>query len=146
MNPLITIATFFAQLCSLPRLLLYVAFQIIGAALAGLLVRAALGTHEFKVGGCWLDTNEVPVSSAVVVELMACLVLVFVAFGVGLDPRQAKAIGPVLSPVLIGLALGTLSFGFGFPRYGYGGASMNPARCFGVFVGSSFPEWHWHHW
>lgn len=23
---------------------------------------------------------------------------------------------------------------------------MNPARCFGTFVGSRFPAWHWYHW
>lgn len=146
LNPTITIATFFAQLCSLPRLVLYIGFQTAGAALAGLLAWAALGTRDFKTGGCWLFPDVVSVSAAFVVEIMACMILIFIAFGVGLDPRQARVIGPALSPFLVGMTLGTVSFGTGFARYGYGGASLNPARCFGAFVGSQFPEWHWYHW
>lgn len=51
-----------------------------------------------------------------------------------------------LAPALVGLALGSLSFGMSWARPGYGGPSMNPARCFGVYVGSRFPGWHWVHW
>ena len=146
LNPTITIATFFARLCSLPRLVLYVAFQTGGSALAGLLIRASYGSRDFKVGGCWLFPEVVPVADAFVVELISCLTLLFLAFGVGLDPKQKQIISPFLSPFLVGLSLAALSFGTGFSRYGYGGASMSPARCLGAFVGSSFPSWHWHHW
>ena len=146
LNPLITIATFFARLCSLPRLVIYVAFQTAGAALAGLLVRASIGTREFKVGGCFLFTDVVPASNAFVIELVFSLMLLFIAFGVGLDPRQRQIIGLTLSPWLVGMGLGVLSFGSSFTRYGHGGASMNPARCFGAFVGSRFPGYHWIHW
>jgi hypothetical protein len=62
------------------------------------------------------------------------------------DPRQRQLIGSALSPFLVGMTLGVLSFGTAFTRYGYGGASLNPARCFGAFAGSRFPGWHWHHW
>jgi glycerol uptake facilitator-like aquaporin len=146
LNPTITIATFFARLCTLPRLVLYVAFQTLGASLAGLLIRASFGTRQFKVGGCWLFSDIVPVADAFAIELMASTTLLFLAFGVGLDPRQRQTIGFSLAPFLVGLSLGVLTFATGFARYGYGGASMNPARCFGAFVGSSFPGWHWIHW
>ncbi|CAI6090616.1 unnamed protein product [Clonostachys chloroleuca] len=146
LNPTITIATLFARLCSLPRAVLYVSFQVGGAALGGLLARASYGTRDFKVGGCWLYTDIVPVWDAFTIELMACTILLFFAFGVGLDPRQRNIIGPTLGTFLVGIALGSLSFGTGFTRYGYGGASMNPARCFGSYVGSSFPGFHWIHW
>ncbi|PMD45670.1 aquaporin-like protein [Hyaloscypha variabilis F] len=146
LNPTITIATFFARLCTLPRMILYVSFQTSGAAIAGLLVRASYGSRDFKTGGCWLFSDVVPVSNAFVVEFGFCLALLFMAFGVGLDPRQKQVIGPALGPFLVGMTLGTLSFGSAFTRFGYGGASMNPARCFGTFVGSRFPGWHWHHW
>jgi glycerol uptake facilitator-like aquaporin len=145
-NPTITIATFFARLCSLPRMVLYVTFQTGGSALAGLLIRVSYGTSEFKVGGCWLYSDVVPVMDAFVLELVVTCILLFVTFGVGLDPRQRQIVGPTLSPFLVGLALGSLSFSSAFTRYGYGGASMNPARCFGAFVGSGFPTWHWIHW
>lgn len=154
LNPTITIATFFARLTTLPRMVLYVAFQTFGAALAGYLVRAGYGTRAFKTGGCWLFTGGQSqyamypsgVGRAFSNEFMACLTLLFLAFGVGLDPRQQKIIPPALSPFLVGMALGVLSWGFGYSVYGYGGASMNPARCFGAFVGSEFPGWHWYHW
>lgn len=114
--------------------------------MAGLLVRASYGTREFKVGGCWLDPDIVPVREVFVVELIAATILLFLAFGLGLDPRQAQIVGPTLAPFLVGLASGTLAFSTGFTRYGYGGAGLNPARCMGAFVGTRFPTWHWIHW
>lgn len=145
-KPTITMATFVARLCSLPRAVLYIAAQTAGGALAGLLARASFGTSDFKVGGCWLFPELVPPAETFVVEFMATSLLLFFAFGTGIDPRQRETVGPALSPFLVGLALGVLSFGTGFTRFGYGGASMNPARCFGAFAGSQFPSWHWIHW
>jgi glycerol uptake facilitator-like aquaporin len=146
LNPTITIATLFARLCSFPRAVLYIAFQTGGGALGGLMARASYGTRDFKVGGCWIYTDVVPVGDAFAVELMTCTILLFFAFGVGLDPRQRQIVGPTLGPFLVGLSLAGLSFGTGYSRYGYGGASLNPARCFGTFVGSRFPGHHWIHW
>ena len=34
-------------------------------------------------------------------ETMTSFALVFVAFGVGLDPRQREVFGPALSPILV---------------------------------------------
>ncbi|KAF2165572.1 hypothetical protein M409DRAFT_66994 [Zasmidium cellare ATCC 36951] len=154
LNPTITIGTFFARLTTLPRMVLYVSLQSFGVALAGYLVRAGYGTRDSKTGGCWLFTGGESqyalypegVGRAFSNEFMACLALLFLAFGVGLDPRQQKIIPPALSPFLVGLVLGVLSWAFGYSVYGYGGASMSPARCFGSFVGSHFPGWHWYHW
>src|SRR5262249_42266940 len=87
MNPLITIGTFFARLTTFPRLVLYLAAQVAGGTLAGLLLRASAGTRDFKVGGCYLFTDEANVSEAFTVEFMGCLLLLVIAFGVGLDPR-----------------------------------------------------------
>ncbi|KAJ3454562.1 hypothetical protein MRS44_013162 [Fusarium solani] len=145
-NPLITFATFCARLCSLPRLILYISAQIGGSVLAGLLIRASYGNRDFKVGGCWLYLDAVPAREAFVVELVSTTILLFLAFGLGLDPRQAQVVGPTLAPFLVGLSFGTLSFATAYTRYGYGGPSFNPARCMGVFVGSRFPSWHWIHW
>ena len=146
LNPLITLATLFARLTSLPRAVLYITFQLLGGTLAGLLLRAAFESRAFKVGGCFLFPEQASVGSALATEFMACLTILFLAFGVGLDPRQSAVFGPALAPALVGLALGVLSFGLSFNKPGFGGASMNPARCFGVFVGSRFPYWHWYHW
>lgn len=128
----VTMATLVARMCSLPRAVLYMAFQLLGGTLGGLMVRVSYGTRNFKVGGCWLFSDVIPVRDAFAIEFMACLVLFFLAFGVGLDPRQRSVIPPSLSPFLVGMTLGTISWVTGYSRYGYGGASMNPARCFGA--------------
>jgi len=147
MNPLITLGTFFARLTTFPRMVLYIAAQVSGASLAGLLLRAAADTRDFKVGGCFLfEDMGVSIGSAFTVEFMGSLLMLFIAFGVGLDPRQAELFGPALGPVLVGFAAGSTTLSFAFSKPGYGGASMNPARCFGVFVGSRFPSWAWVTW
>ncbi|KAF2153672.1 MIP transporter [Myriangium duriaei CBS 260.36] len=146
LNPLITFATFTGRLCTLPRMVLYITFQLIGASIAGLLVRGAYGTRQFIVGGCWVFTDLVPVRDAFTFEFVAATALIFLSFGVGLDPRQKKVIPASLSPFLVGLVLGFISWTSGYTRHGFSGASMNPARCFGVYVGSSFPNYHWYHW
>jgi glycerol uptake facilitator-like aquaporin len=146
LNPMITIATFTARLTSFPRMVLYVAFQTASGTIAGLLLRVSFGSRDFLVGGCAIDTALVPVGDIFALEFMADITLLFLAFGVGLDPRQRATFGPALGPILVGVALGVLSFGTGFARMGYGGASMNPARCTGAFVGSRFPGWAWIVW
>ena len=57
----------------------------------------------------------------------------FIAFGVGLDPRQAELYGQ-LGPLLVGTTLGLVSFASAGVASGYTGAGMNPARCFGMAV------------
>jgi glycerol uptake facilitator-like aquaporin len=146
LNPLITMSTFTARLATFPRMVLYVAFQTAGGAIAGLLVRSSYGSRDFDAGGCTIDVTLVPIQDIFALEFMADFTLIFLAFGVGLDPRQKDTFGPALGPILIGIVLGVLSFGTSIPRLGYGGSCMNPARCTGAFVGSSFPTWAWVIW
>ncbi|KAL5360661.1 aquaporin-like protein [Aspergillus floccosus] len=146
LNPTISFAAFFARLMSFPRLVLYVVFQLLGASLAGLLVRAGYDSRNFTCGGCGVITSLVSVGDAFSIEFSSDLALIFLSFGVGLDPRQKAAYGPGLAPILVGAVLGVISFGTAIVRQGYNGASLNPARCFGTFVGGHFPVYHWIHW
>ncbi|KAB8249201.1 aquaporin-like protein [Aspergillus flavus] len=146
LNPTITMATFFARLISLPRLVIYLASQTLGGALAGFMLRAAYGSRDYTVGGCYMNPQLVPVNEGFLLEFVFTLLLIFLSFGVGLDPRQGRIYGAALSPFLVGLALGLVSWGSAFSRAGYAGASLNPARCFGVYVATSFPGYHWIHW
>lgn len=114
LNPTITFATFTVRLCSLPRAVLYITFQILGATLGGLLILAGFGTRDFKVGGCWAFDDLIPPRDIFAVEFVATTALLFFAFGVGLDPRQRKVIPPALAPFLVGLALGTISWMTGY--------------------------------
>ncbi|KAM0815420.1 putative MIP transporter [Seiridium cardinale] len=125
LKPTITFATFFAGITPLPRLVLHLTGQTLGGTVAGFILRAPFGTRDFAAGGCLVDTSIVPTSDAFLLEFMYSLTLIFLSFGVGLDPRQAATIGPTLAPCL---------------------AALNPARYFGVYVGSGFPSYHWIHW
>ncbi|KAF8199761.1 hypothetical protein K438DRAFT_1905829 [Mycena galopus ATCC 62051] len=136
LNSFITIATF-ARLTTSPRR----ALRRLPAARrrAGrLLLRASYDSRDFK------DLGP-SVGSVMATEFTSCLALIFLCFGVGLDPRQRDVFGPALAPALVGLAIGSVSLGMSFARPGYGGPGLNPTRCFGVYVGSRFPSWHWVH-
>jgi glycerol uptake facilitator-like aquaporin len=146
LNPMITLSTFTARLTTFPRLVLYVAFQVAGASIAGLMLRATFGSRDFLTGGCTIETDLVPTKDIFALEFMSDLTLIFLSFGVGLDPRQRGTLGPSLGPILVGFTLGVMAFGTGFSRPGYPGASMNPGRCTAVFVGSRFPQWAWVIW
>ncbi len=146
-SPLITLGAFFARLATFPRVVLYLCAQTSGAALAGLLLRASANTRDFKCGGCYLFSEQgATVSSAFTIEVVSEILLLVIAFGVGLDPRQREIFGPALGPIFVGLAAGSVALLTAYSLPGYGGAGLNAARCFGVFVGSRFPGWHWVHW
>ncbi|KAF2502884.1 aquaporin-like protein [Lophium mytilinum] len=148
-NPFITIATFFARLATLPRTTLYVAFQCSGAVIGGFLMRAALGLPAAaleKIPGCYVDTSLVNAGQAYTFEFMTAFALIFVAFGVGLDPRQRVVFGPALSPILVGIALGLCTFSTGFVTPGFSGASLNPARCLGLMAAAERFDYHYVHW
>ena len=124
-NPLITLATFCAKLSSLPRTLLYVVFQCIGGVVGAFLCRAALGVTAVElvvVPGCYIDTSVVTAGQAYVFETMIAFTQVFLAFGLGLDPRNSTSFGPSLAPLLIGISSALLIFCSGFARPGYLGA------------------------
>ncbi|KAL3469907.1 aquaporin-like protein [Aspergillus californicus] len=146
LNPTITIATFFGRLATLPRCILYVSFQTLGGTIAGLLLRASFDTRSFTVPGCYIDTTQISTRSAFTIEFTTDFALIFLSFGVGLDPRQRAVFGPALGPVLVGSVLGMCTFFTGITRPGYTGFSGNPARCFGAMVGSHFASYHWIHW
>jgi len=52
---------------------------------------------------------------------MFALGLIFLAFGVGLDPRQGKTLGPALSPILVGSTLGFATLASSAAKPGYTG-------------------------
>jgi glycerol uptake facilitator-like aquaporin len=122
-SPTITLATFFARIISFPRMVLYIGGQTLGGALAGLALNSAYGNREFTVGGCHIDSTVVPAKDGLVIEFFSCLVLIFLAFGVALDPRQAKVFSHATSPWFVGIVLGIVSWGTAFTREGYIGAS-----------------------
>jgi len=112
-------------------------------------MRISLGKSdgpEAVILGCSIDASVVTVYEAVIFETMTCLSLIFVAYGIGFDPPQKAIYGPTLGPLLIGLALGLCTFVTAALKPGYTGASMNPARCFGLMAAEGRWNLHWVHW
>jgi MIP family channel proteins len=125
MNPAVTLA--FTATRHFPRreAVSYVAAQLAGAALAGLLL---LAIWPGKPGDLGANSIGVSVGSALVVETVLSALLMFVIMAVATDTRAvgagaAIAIGGV---VLLDILVGG----------GVSGASMNPARSFGPALAS----------
>lgn len=81
-------------------------------------------------GGCFYDTNAISTGQVFLNEVFASFTVLFLAYGVGLDPRQALLFGPRLGPLLVGSSVGLVSFATSGIVPGYAGAQLNPARCF----------------
>lgn len=81
-------------------------------------------------GGCFLDPDILSPGQAFLNEMFLSFSVLFLAFGTGLDPRQAAFYGPRFGPLLVGMAVGALTFVSSGLAPGYSGAQMHPARCF----------------
>lgn len=156
MNPTITLATFFSGPSSLPRSILYLVAQCVGTIVGGYWLNLGLGDAYFAtvsiwdrfwspvaydeflvlmsllahdtIPGCTVNTAEVSAGQMFVIEYMFSQGLIFMAFGVGLDPRQGKVFGPALSPILVGRTLGLATFASIMMLPGYTGIckSLHP--------------------
>ena len=127
MNPLITMGTFFTGLSTLPRAVLYILAQSIGSIVGAYWLRLAMGDAFFPLGaipGCTVDASLVSPGQMFVLEYIFCQALLFVAFGIGLEPRQAKILGPAYSLVLVGFALSLPTLASLLARPGYTGVCM----------------------
>ncbi|CAM1510683.1 Fc.00g010180.m01.CDS01 [Cosmosporella sp. VM-42] len=147
-NPLITFSAIFAGICPLSRGILYLCFQTIGAALGGGILAGVWG-HERAIsvhgGGCFFDSSQISTGQVFLNEVFASFVLLYLSYGVGLDPRQAILFGPRLGPLLVGTSLGLVTFATSGIAPGYAGAQMNPARCFayGIARRNMSDQWIW---
>ncbi|HTJ61101.1 MAG TPA: MIP family channel protein [Candidatus Saccharimonadales bacterium] len=137
-NPAVTFGLAIARKHPWPRVLTYWAAQLIGALLAGLVLRlffepflaAATATH---LGTPIVNPAVSPVL-AIVIEAVLTLFLVWTVFGTAVSPNAPRIAGfgiglIVAADILIG---GPLT-----------GAAMNPARHFGPAVVSGYlDDWY----
>lgn len=164
LNPSITMATVLTGLTSLPRGILYILAQSAGSIVGSAVVKGVL-SHEkaemYQLGGCLLHqtlpggaggpaaTTGLYAGRGLLSEFGFTFVLLYVSFGIALDPKQGAVFGPALAPFLIGTTLGLLIFVSGsLMAPGYVGAGMNPARCFGpaVVMGGQLWKDNWVFW
>jgi glycerol uptake facilitator-like aquaporin len=149
LTPLITFATFLAKLTSLPRMVLYISFQSIGGVVGAYILRAALGGSPDTLvysPGCYVDETRVDVDSAFALETMGSLFVLYLAFGLGLDPRNKGSFSPSVGPFLVGASSAVALFAGGVARPGYLGLSCNPARCLGLQSASHRFTYLWVQW
>ena len=130
-NPAVTFALAIAKKHPWGRVPTYVGAQLAGALLAGIVLRVIFGTIPAAMQASNLGTPTVsasiPILTAILIEALLTLFLVWAVFGTAVSPNAPRIAG-----FGIGLAV-TADILLGGPLTG---ASMNPARWFGPAVAS----------
>jgi len=131
-NPAVTLAFVLTRHFPRRQAISYIAAQLSGAALAGLLL---LAIWPDKPGNLGANATGISAGSALVVETVLSALLMFVIMAVATDTRAvgagaAIAVGGV---VLLDILVGG----------GVSGASMNPARSFGPALASGTWDHFW---
>jgi MIP family channel proteins len=119
--------------------ILYIVAQLVGATLAGLLLRAMYPVAVWQAAslGTPLLAPGVSVGTGVLVEAILTFFLLLAVFGTAVDPRAPKIGGfgiglTVAFDILVGGAVT--------------GAAMNPARSFGPALAGGYWQNEWVYW
>jgi aquaporin PIP len=131
-NPAVTFGMFLARKVSLPRAVLYVVAQCLGAVCGTALVRGIQGSFYASNGG---GSNSVSPGyskgTALLAEIIGTFVLVYTVFSATDPKRKARdSHVPVLTPLPIGFAV----FLVYLATNSITGTGINPARSFGPAV------------
>ncbi|KFA68151.1 hypothetical protein S40285_08835 [Stachybotrys chlorohalonatus IBT 40285] len=169
LNPLVTFSAVLSGFCPLPRGskplamavaderdadyfetgVLYLGGQVAGSAVAGGLLMATWGRGRavrYRGGGCFYDPSQLDSSQAFLNEIICSFILLYLAYGVGLDPRQAMLFGPKTGPLLVAASVGLITFANSGPVPGYAGAQMHPGRCFAFGIARQDMDGQWIWW
>ncbi|HEX4047860.1 MAG TPA: aquaporin [Elusimicrobiota bacterium] len=140
-NPALTIADLAARRQTVPRGVFAVAAQLLGAACAGLLLRAVLagGKPELLVAPTFLGACAPRGIGYRAATLIEAVLTFFLACAVAASQeRRRRALGPFAigaAALFGGLAAGPLT-----------GAAMNPARAFGPAIAAGAWSRHYVYW
>ncbi len=131
LNPAVTVAVLVTRRIAPLLGLLYIVAQLVGAALAGLLLRAVFPQAAWQAAqlGTPMLGPGISFGTGVLVEATLSFFLLLAVFGTAVDPRHAQIGGfgiglTVAVDILLGGALT--------------GASLNPARTFGPALAGGF--------
>ncbi|HEX2425588.1 MAG TPA: aquaporin [Actinomycetota bacterium] len=140
-NPALTVAFWVAGRLSTPRTMVYAAAQVVGAVLAGVVLRLGVPQPSWSPAalGAPLLAEGVGAGPGVLIEAVATFILTMVAFALFVDDRVRSAGTGALALGLL-LAAATL---FAWPLTG---AALNPARAIGPEIaGGTWSDW-WIYW
>ena len=134
-NPAVTVAVRLAGRIEWSNAVAYVVAQLVGAALAGLLLNTVMPADAAAASFLGTPTLDpaISIGAGIAIEAVLTLVLVLTVFGTAVDRRA-----PRLGGMAIGLAVAA-DILVGGPLTG---AAMNPARWFGPALASG----HWDNW
>jgi len=129
LNPAVTIALWATKRFPTGDVGPYIVAQLVGAALASILFAASAGMDAVKIGGLGATTPFPGVSfgQAILAEAIGTFLLMLTIMGVAVDERAP----PGFAGLIIGLTVGGIITTTG----NIAGASLNPARTFGPYLG-----------
>jgi glycerol uptake facilitator protein len=128
-NPAVTIALWATKKFPSNEVIPYIIAQLIGATLGSFCFAAAVGMSAVTIGGLGATAPFPGISylQAIFVELIGTFLLMFVIMGSGIDRRAF----PGFAGLSIGFTVAAVITTIG----NISGASINPARTFGPYLG-----------
>ncbi|MDV2480506.1 aquaporin family protein [Methanoculleus sp. Wushi-C6] len=128
-NPAVTIALFATRRFPAREVVPYIVAQFVGAAAASLLFAWTVGPDAVAVGGLGATAPFPGIGylQAIVIEAVGTFILMLVIMGAAVDERSP--------PGFAGLAVGLIVAGVITTTGNLTGASLNPARTFGPYLG-----------
>lgn len=139
-NPAVSVAFYIAKRISLKDLGGYIAAQLLGGLVAAVVVKQIFAPEIVEsVGSGAVGLGEgITLLQGGLIEVMLTFFLVFVIWGVAVDPKGPK----IIAPLAIGLTV-TFDVIIGASATG---AAMNPARWFGPAVMGGALDANWPVW
>jgi MIP family channel proteins len=137
LNPAIAIALWVVGQRSTTRTVVVIVAQVVGAIVAGLLLRYLVPGTAFDAaaGGTPAIASGVAIGKAIVIEAVCAFILVFVVLGALVDERRPNGMGAVAAGLAVTVAV--MTFG------PFTGAALNPARWFGPALASgTWADWY----
>ncbi|MBI2172572.1 MAG: MIP family channel protein [Chloroflexi bacterium] len=137
-NPAVTVAQVVTRKMGLAKGVMYVAAQLIGAAVGAFLLALVIPDAAEGVLGSHALGNGVTVGGGLAIEAVLTFALVFVVYATAVDSRGPGAIAP--------LAIGLAVLAIHLIAVPLTGASVNPARSFGPALAANQWADHWIYW
>jgi len=129
LNPAVTVALWATRRFPMADVVPYIIAQLAGASLASFLFAATVGNTAVTVGGLGATAPfpGITYGQAILAEAIGTFLLMLTIMGVAVDERAP----PGFAGLIIGLTVGGIITTTG----NIAGASLNPARTFGPYLG-----------